>query len=115
MINQPQSLGDILKKFNPLQDKYISTEFQKYGYDLAVELGDMAHKALYIKMAKEVPRDILEKARYFVKDANARSKGKLFMWKVKEIKGNKGDKENLEEKLKESFRGEFKGRDKGEI
>lgn len=83
---QPQSLGDILEKFNPLKDKYISREFQKYGYDLAMELNDPEHKALYIKMAKEVPRPILEKARYFVKDAKARSKGKLFMWKVRELK-----------------------------
>ncbi len=86
--NQPQSLGDILKKFDPLRDKYISKEFQKYGYDLAMELGDPEHKALYIKMAKEVPRPILEKARYFVKDAKARSKGRLFMWKVKELKSS---------------------------
>ena len=83
---QPQSLGDILEKFNPLKDKYISREFQKYGYDLAVELNDLGHKALYIKMAKEVPRPLLEKARYFVKDAKARSKPKLFMWKVRELK-----------------------------
>ena len=84
--NKPQSLGDILKRFDPLKDKYISKEFQKYGYDLAMELGDPEHKALYIKMAKEVPRPILEKARYFVKDAKARSRGRLFMWKVKELK-----------------------------
>ncbi len=84
--NKPQSLGDILKRLDPLKDKYISKEFQKYGYDLAMELGDPEHKALYIKMAKEVPRPILEKARYFVKDAKARSRGRLFMWKVKELK-----------------------------
>jgi len=83
---QPQSLGDILKKFNPLRDKYVSREFQKYGYDLAMELGDPEHTSLYIKLAKEVPRSVLEKARYFVKDANARSKGKLFMWKLKELR-----------------------------
>lgn len=87
--NQPQSLGDILKKFDPLKDKYISQEFQKYGYDLAMELGDPEHKALYIKMAKEVPRPILEKARYFVKDSRAKSKARLFMWKVKELKSSK--------------------------
>lgn len=86
---QPQSLGEILKKFNPIKDKYISTEFQKYGYDLAAEFGDMSHKSLYIKMAKEVPRPILEKARYFVKDSNARNPGKLFMWKVRELKKQK--------------------------
>ncbi|MCL5090537.1 MAG: hypothetical protein M1514_00860 [Patescibacteria group bacterium] len=84
---QPQSLSDILKKYNPAQpDKYVSREFQKYGYDLSLELGDPDHKALYIKMAKEIPRPILEKARSFVKDANARSKGRLFMWKVKELR-----------------------------
>lgn len=83
---QPQSLGDILKKFNPLKDKYVSREFQKYGYDLAMELGDPEHKALYIKLAKTIPRAILEKARYFVKDARARSKPRLFMWKLKQLR-----------------------------
>lgn len=81
-----QTLGDILKKFDPVKDKYISREFQKYGYDLAEELDDLKHKALYIKMAKEVPRIFLEKARSFVKDAHARSKAKLFMWKLNELR-----------------------------
>lgn len=83
---QPQSVGDILKQFDPLKDKYVSREFQKYGYDLAMELGDPEHKALYIKLAKEVPRPVLEKARYFVKDARARSKARLFMWKLRELR-----------------------------
>lgn len=91
---QPQSLGNILKKFDPLRDKYVSREFQKYGYDLAVELEDMSHKTLYIKLAKDTPRAILEKARYFVKDAKARNKGRLFMWKLKELKGSKGGAKN---------------------
>ena len=85
-IIQPLSIGDILKKFDPLHDKYISREFQKYGYDLALELGDLEHKTLYIKLAKDTPRALMEKARYFVKDANARSKGKLFMWKLAELR-----------------------------
>ncbi|MGB9637412.1 MAG: hypothetical protein ACPLY7_01300 [Microgenomates group bacterium] len=85
--SKPQSIGEILQNFNPLEDKYISREFQKYGYDLAMELGDLKHKSLYIKMAKEIPRPILEKARYFVKDAKAKSKPRLFMWKVKELRG----------------------------
>jgi len=92
---QPQSLGDILKKFDPLRDKYVSREFQKYGYDLAMELGDLTHKSLYIKMAKETPRVILEKARYFVKDAKARNRGRLFMWKVKELRVDKERKYRL--------------------
>jgi len=92
---QPQSLGDILKKFDPLRDKYVSREFQKYGYDLAMEFGDLTHKSLYIKMAKETPRVILEKARYFVKDAKARNRGRLFMWKVKELRVDKERKNRL--------------------
>ncbi len=89
-------IGDILQKFNPVEDKYISREFQKYGYDLAEELGDIEHKSLYIKLAKQLPRPLLERARYFVKDAgNVKSRPKLFMWKVsqlkKELKGKKDD------------------------
>ncbi|MBI4100733.1 hypothetical protein HY439_03280 [Candidatus Microgenomates bacterium] len=81
-----QSVKQILNKFNPLEDKYISREFQKYGYDLAEELGDMKHKALYIKLAKSSPRILLESARNFVKDANAKSRGRLFMWKLGQLK-----------------------------
>ncbi|MFZ5932722.1 MAG: hypothetical protein ACOYT7_01435 [Patescibacteria group bacterium] len=87
-----QKVGDILKKFKADEDKYISYEFQKYGYELANELGDLKNKSLYIKLAKEVPRGLLEAARHFVKDAsNVKSRPKLFMWKLQQLKklGNK--------------------------
>ena len=84
--NKPQAISDILKKFNPVEDKYISREFQSYGIYLSEQLSDYSHKALYIKLAKTVPRAILEKALSFVKSANAKSKGKLFMWKLKELR-----------------------------
>jgi len=84
-----QTVADILKKFNPIEDKYISREFQSYGIYLSEELGDYKHKSLYIRLAKTVPRAILEKALSFVKDANAKSKAKLFMWKMKELKSSK--------------------------
>ena len=80
-------IGDVLKKFHKDEDKYISREFQKYGYDLAEELGDLKRVSLYIKLAKETPRGFLEAAKNFVKDAyNVKSKGRLFMWKLKELK-----------------------------
>ena len=84
----PSSIADILKKYEPKRDgKYISREFQDYGYRLAVELNDLSHKSLYIRMAKTVNRKILEMARSFCADApNVSSKGRLFMWKVKELK-----------------------------
>lgn len=81
-----QTVGDILKKFNPLEDKYISREFQAYGIYLAEELGDYKHKSLYIRLAKTIPRAILEKAYSFVRDSNAKNKGRLFMWKMKELR-----------------------------
>jgi hypothetical protein len=93
--NQPQALGDILKRFDPLKDKYVSKEFQKYGYDLAVELEDMKHKSLYIRLAKTTPRPILERARYFVKDAKANSKARLFMWKLGQLKKESSKKSSV--------------------
>jgi len=83
-----QSVSDVLKKFNPVQDKYISREFQAYGIYLAEELNDYKHKSLYIKLAKTVHRSILEKALSYVKDAQTYSsnKGALFMWKMKQLK-----------------------------
>lgn len=74
-----------------LDDKggYITQEFQDYGYRLAVELNDLAHKSLYIRMAKQVDRGILERALRFVSDSQAKSKAKLFMWKVKQLKAEK--------------------------
>ncbi len=97
--SQPTLLGDILSRFSGRSDgKYISQEFQDYGYRLAIDLNDMEHKSLYIRMAKTVPRAILEQARAFVVDAeHAKSKGKLFMWKVCELK--KGVKPGLVPKV----------------
>lgn len=82
-----QKLGTILQKVNlDDSDKYLSREFQKYGIYLAEKLGDMPHKAIYIKFAKTISREILDQALSFVLDANAKSKAKLFMWKVKQLR-----------------------------
>lgn len=96
MFNSKKSftkVGDILSGFKSDEDKYISREFQKYGYDLAEELGDLEHKSLYIKLAKETPRGLLEDAKNYVKDAyNVKSKAKLFMWKLSQLKSEKVSK-----------------------
>ncbi len=80
-----KTVGQILQKFNPVEDKYISREFQSFGIYMAEELDDYKHRSLYIKLAKTVHRSILEKALSFCKDSNARNKGALFMWKLKEL------------------------------
>lgn len=85
-----QSLGQILENYDWDKKKYITKEFQDYGYRLAIELDDERHKSLYIKLAKTIPRKILEEARIFIKDAyQVRNKGKLFMWKVKNLRREK--------------------------
>lgn len=85
---EPTKLGDILAKYKTDDSaKYISQEFQNYGYRLAVDLDDLEHKALYIRLAKTMPRKILEQARSFAVDATfAKSRARLFMWKMKEIR-----------------------------
>ncbi|MGB9883290.1 MAG: hypothetical protein ACPLRN_02125 [Microgenomates group bacterium] len=80
-----KSVADILKNFNPLEDKYISRDFQAFGIYLAEKLGEPRKKSLYIKLAKTIPRPVLEEALRFVVDANARKKAALFMWKLKEL------------------------------
>lgn len=81
-----QSVKQILKKFNPVEDKFISREFQSFGIHLAEELDDYKHRSMYIKLAKTVHRSILEKALSFVSDSNARNRIGLFMWKIKELR-----------------------------
>lgn len=85
-----QTIGDVLKKFDPAKDKYISREFQSYGIYLSEELNDPKHKSLYIKLAKTVHRSVLEKALSYCKDArtDTPNKGALFMWKMKQLKEN---------------------------
>lgn len=94
-----QSVKQILKKFDPVKDKYISREFQSFGIYLAEELDDYKHKSLYIKLAKTTHRSVLEKALSYVSDSSARNKGALFMWKLSQIKAeNKKNKNKDKEK-----------------
>lgn len=91
-----QKISTVLDKFNPVQDKYISREFQSYGIYLSEELNDYKHKSLYIKLAKTIHRSILEKTLSFVKDANTvtSNKGALFMWKLKQLRTAQESKKN---------------------
>lgn len=95
-----ETLAMSLKKLSDLlsgleldkRGKYVSKEFQAYGLMLAEELNDWKNKSLYIKLAKTTPRTTLDKARYFVKDqpkGQIKSKARLFMWKLKQIKKEK--------------------------
>ena len=67
--------------------KNLSKEFQVYGVYLAETLQDTKHYSLYIKLAKELDRKILEEAINFTKGyTSAKSKAKVFMWKLQQLK-----------------------------
>lgn len=87
-----EKIGTILKGFDPTSGKYVSRQYQAYGLMLAQKLEDDLHKSLYIKMARETPQYILEKALSFVTDAKARNRARLFMWKVGELKKQYGNR-----------------------
>ena len=90
--NQPTLISDQFFKFKETLEKrkkYVKNEFQAYGLELAKELDDWKNKSLYLRLAKTVDRQLLEKARYFVKDQNPgaiKTPYKLFMWKLKELR-----------------------------
>lgn len=81
------SAKDLLSKYQvaPL-NKHISHEFQSFGCHLAESLADKRHTPLYIKLAKQLPRAMLEQALRFVIDSTADNKAKLFMWKLQQLK-----------------------------
>lgn len=90
---QAKSLAEIFKTKND-GTKYVNHEFQIFGHYLATQLDAKPSQfGLFIKLAKEENRNLLEKALAFVKDVkNPKSKVKLFMWKLKQLREE--DKKN---------------------
>jgi hypothetical protein len=81
------NISDILKNRKFVKDTHNTYEFQAYGNRIAEEFNDMEHRSLYIKLAKTENRNLMEVAREFVmRSENATTKGKLFMWKLTELK-----------------------------
>ncbi|MBT4124083.1 MAG: hypothetical protein HN981_02805 [Candidatus Pacebacteria bacterium] len=109
-----EAAGTLFDKFK-LKDKggYITQEFQDFGYRLAIELDDLKRVGLYMRMAKLEKRAILERALSFISDSNARSKSRLFMWKVKQLKLEKEQGEVDNKKKKTSKSNGNKGIEKG--
>lgn len=81
-------IGKILdERKNPDRPKNLSTEFQVYGVYLAESLDDTAHYSLYIRLAKQYSRGLLEEALNYTKSYyNAKSKAKVFMWKLYDLR-----------------------------
>lgn len=93
-----KSIGDIIQKKSVTSNHRNKYEFQAYGNRLAEEFSDIKHRSLYIKLAKEEDRNLLEMAREYVLGAeNITQKGRLFMWKLAEIKKERASKETDKE------------------
>jgi hypothetical protein len=70
--------------------KNNTTEFQMYGVYLAEQLQDAKHYSLYIKLSKNTPRPILEEALAYTKNyTTAKSRARIFMWRLKQLKDGK--------------------------
>jgi hypothetical protein len=81
--------------------KYVSQEFQDYAYRLAMDLSteeDRQTIGMCMRLVKTKPRALLERAQNFVKDANAKKKVALFLWKLKELEKERKEKNPPEEK-----------------
>ncbi|OGE24936.1 hypothetical protein A3C26_00310 [Candidatus Daviesbacteria bacterium RIFCSPHIGHO2_02_FULL_39_12] len=70
--------------------KNLTKEFQVYGCYLAESLDDTKHYSLYIKLAKQLDRNLLEEALNYTKGYySAKSKAKVFMWRLGQLKNQK--------------------------
>jgi len=82
-----ERIDKVIRKRGIVSDARNKHEFQAYGNRLAEELNDRKHRSLYIKLAKSEDRALLEAAREFVLGSEkATTKGRLFMWKLSELK-----------------------------
>lgn len=77
--------------------KYVTKEYQEFGLMLASKLDDQDRISMYIKFAKNEDRAILLKALSFTDDyPKARNKAKIFLWKLKELRQERKEKEKKE-------------------
>lgn len=81
-------IGQIIDDIkNPERPKNLHKEFQVYGVYLAESLGDTKHYSLYMKLAKEYKRGLLDEALTYAKGYySAKSKAKVFMWRLSQLK-----------------------------
>lgn len=82
-----EKLADILAKIQSKDTgKYIKHEWQLFGFKMSEFLEDPKRVSMYMKLAKNENRALLQNALDFIKDSKAKSKSKLFMWKLKQLK-----------------------------
>lgn len=83
----------------PDAKRHPANEFQAYAYKLANDLNDLQNLHIYMRLAKNVERSLMEKAYSFVSDSSTDQRGRLFLWKLKQIRTDlqkKRDSQNFE-------------------
>lgn len=97
-----QSAKDILINYdiigNKDKNRHPKHEFQAYAYRLASDLQDLPRLQIYMRLAKTVERSLLEQAYAYTIDSLSDDKGKVFLWKVKQLR-----KEIEKQKVVNSF------------
>ncbi|MBU0975969.1 MAG: hypothetical protein ABIE03_02240 [Patescibacteria group bacterium] len=90
----PKGMRELLQQweFSPDREKsrrYVKHEHQDFGVRLSYKLNDRKHTALYIKLAKNEKRELLEKAYSFAVDypnMEGKNRGRLFMWALGKLR-----------------------------
>lgn len=66
--------------------RHPSHEFQAYAYRLAHDLNDLGNLKIYMRLAKNVERSLMEQAYSFAVDSRFENRGPIFLWKLKQIR-----------------------------
>ncbi|PIS21719.1 hypothetical protein COY33_02665 [candidate division WWE3 bacterium CG_4_10_14_0_2_um_filter_42_7] len=89
----PQSIEELLRDRDPRKGSYAKYEWQAFGYELMRKLDDPKHRGIYMRLSKNEDRSLLMKALETAIDGNPRSRARVFMWKLKELRKLKKEKE----------------------
>jgi len=89
----PQSIEELLRDRDPRKGSYAKYEWQAFGYELMRKLDDPKHRGIYMRLSKNEDRSLLMKALETAIDGNPRSRARVFMWKIKELRKLKKEKE----------------------
>lgn len=68
--------------------RHPKNEFQAFAYKLSKDLNDDKNLKIYMRLAKTVERSLMEHAYSFAIDSNSDEKGRLFLWKLKQLRAD---------------------------
>jgi len=66
--------------------RHPKNEFQAFAYKLSKDFNDDKNLKIYMMLAKNVERSLMERAYSFAIDSTSDQKGRLFLWKLKQLR-----------------------------